>query len=119
MSFQIEFYADRDGKEPVKEFLDSLDAKTAAKVLGLMDVLEMYGNELREPYSKHLDDGIFELRCKRGRLSTRILYFFFFRERIVMTNGFVKKTPKTPPEELLLAKKRRSVWIEQNGETER
>ncbi len=37
---------------------------------------------LREPYSKHLDDGIFELRCKFGSGITRVLYFFsIMRER--------------------------------------
>ncbi|MFQ9111530.1 MULTISPECIES: type II toxin-antitoxin system RelE/ParE family toxin [Butyribacter] len=34
------------------------------------------GNMLRQPYSKHLEDGIFELRCKFGSDITRVLYFF-------------------------------------------
>ena len=58
MSFIIEFYETEDGKEPVKEFLDSLDDKMAAKLIGLMEVLEEKGTELRKPYSEHLDDGI-------------------------------------------------------------
>ncbi|WP_330654959.1 hypothetical protein [Anaerotignum sp. MSJ-24] len=32
----------------------------------MIDILEQYGNQLREPYSKSLDDGIFELRAKVG-----------------------------------------------------
>ena len=50
----------------MQDFLDSLDDKMAAKIYGLMDVLAEHGNGLREPYSKHLDDGIFELRAKVG-----------------------------------------------------
>ena len=50
------------------------------------------GNMLREPYSKHLDDGIFELRCKFGSDITRVLYFFYYEGKIILTNGFVKKT---------------------------
>lgn len=50
----------------------------------------------REPYSKHLDDGIFELRCKFGSDITRVLYFFYYEGKIILTNGFVKKTQKTP-----------------------
>ena len=46
---------------------------------------------LREPYSKHLDDGIFELRCKFGSDITRVLYFFYYEGKIILTNGFVKK----------------------------
>ena len=63
MAFEIEFYSSEDGREPVAEFLDSLDSKMSAKLVGLMEILEEKGTELRMPYSEHLEDGIFELRC--------------------------------------------------------
>ena len=56
MAFEIEFYKTKDGKEPVADFLDSLDDKMAAKLVGLMEVLEEKGTELRMPYSEYLDD---------------------------------------------------------------
>ena len=65
MAFEIEFYSSEDGREPVAEFLDSLDSKMSAKLVGLMEILEEKGTELRMPYSEHLEDGIFELRCKQ------------------------------------------------------
>jgi phage-related protein len=37
---------------------------------------------IREPYSKHIGDGIFELRCKFGSDITRVLYFFIMREKL-------------------------------------
>lgn len=77
-----------------------------------MELLEEKGTELREPYSAPLEDGIFELRCKFGSNITRALYFFYVRKRIVVTNGFVKKTQKTPSGEIKLAKDRRKDWIE-------
>lgn len=51
MAFEIEFYSSEDGREPVAEFLDSLDSKMSAKVVGLMEILEEKGTELRMPYS--------------------------------------------------------------------
>ena len=75
-------------------------------------ILQEKRNSLREPYCKHLDDGIFELRCKVGSNVTRVLYFFYHEGRIILTNGFVKKTQKTPPEEIKLAKERRADYIE-------
>ena len=54
------------------------------------------GNQLREPYSKHLDDGIFEIPGKVGTDIARVLYFFYYGKKIVMTNGFIKKTQETP-----------------------
>lgn len=109
--FYLEFYKTEDGKEPVADFLDSLDDKMAAKLVGLMEILEEKGTELRMPYSEHLDDGIFELRCKQGSNITRPLYFFYSGKRIIVTNGFVKKQQKTPPGEIKLAKDRRADWI--------
>ena len=78
-------------------------------------LLEEKGNQLREPYSKPIDDGIFELRCKVGNNITRILYFFYYEGKIILTNGFVKKTRKTPTEEIKLAKERRSDFKERMG----
>ena len=74
------------------------------------------GNQLREPYSKPLGDGIFELRAKVGTDISRVLYFFYYQGRIILTHGFVKKAQKTPPSEIEKAKKYRKDFIERNGE---
>ena len=116
MAFEIEFYSSEDGREPVAEFLDSLDSKMSAKLVGLMEILEEKGTELRMPYSEHLEDGIFELRCKQGSNITRVMYFFYVGRKIVVTNGFVKKTQKTPAKELKLAKDRRADWLNRHKE---
>ncbi len=105
--FEVVLYEKANGECPVEEFIISLDMKMQAKIIGLLELLEEKGNQLREPYSKSIDDGIFELRCKVGNNITRILYFFYYEGKIVLTNGFVKKTQKTPAEEIKLAKERR------------
>ena len=115
--FQVEFYETQDGKQPVSDFLDSLDDKMAAKLVSLMELLEAKGPELRMPYSEYLGDGIFELRCKLGSDITRALYFFYIGKRIIFTNGFVKKTQKTPPSEKKLAIDRRTDWVNRFGQT--
>ncbi|MBR1598222.1 MAG: type II toxin-antitoxin system RelE/ParE family toxin [Lachnospiraceae bacterium] len=81
------------------------------KVLRMVHLLEQNGNELREPYSKHLEDGIYELRIKQGTNITRVLYFFMIGQKIILTNGFVKKTMKTPTGEIQLAKKYREDYL--------
>ena len=63
--FQVEFYEDDNGSSPAYDFVMGLEnRKLQAKVVGSLEVLSEKGNALREPYSKHLSDGIFELRCK-------------------------------------------------------
>ena len=110
--FTVIAYEKENGECPVEDFINSLDVKMRAKTYGLLKILQEKGNMLREPYSKHLEDGIFELRCKVGSNITRILYFFYYEGKIVLTNGFVKKTRKTPQEEINLAKERRADYIE-------
>lgn len=109
--FSVEFYTKDNGEKPAKDFLLSTNIKMRAKLLGIIDILETYGNQLREPYSKHLSDGIYEIRGKVGSDITRVLYFFYLDGRIVLTNGFVKKTQKTPKNEIELAKKYRQDFI--------
>lgn len=92
--FDVDFYRKEDGSCPVEEFLDSLSNKMRAKLLKMIVLLQKNGNELREPYSKSLGDGIFELRVKQSTDITRVLYFFVVGHKIVLTNGFVKKTQK-------------------------
>ena len=113
--FEVIFYEKENGDCPVEEFLSSLDVKMRAKMVGLLELLEEKGNQLREPYSKSISDGIFEIRCKVGNNITRVLYFFYFEGKIILTNGFVKTTQKTPPEEIKLAKERRADFKERMG----
>ncbi len=116
--FEVLFYEKENGQCPVEEFLKKLDVKMRAKMVGLLEILEEKGNVLREPYSKHLEDGIFELRCKVGSNITRVLYFFYYQGKIILTNGFVKKVKKTPREEIQVAKARRAEYIERMRENE-
>ena len=89
----------------MQELLDSLEPKLLAKTLRTIDLLEMNGPLLREPYSKLVENGIFELRTKQGSDITRVLYFFVMGKKAILTNGFVKKFQKTPRAEIELAKK--------------
>ena len=110
--FKVIDYEKKNGEVPIRKFIYSVNPKMRAKILGLLIVLEEKGNLLREPYSKYLGDGIFELRCNCGKDLTRILYFFYYEKKIILTNGFVKKTQKTPRKEIKIAKDRRKDFIE-------
>ncbi|WP_305151911.1 type II toxin-antitoxin system RelE/ParE family toxin [uncultured Dubosiella sp.] len=112
--YEIIFYETKDGECPVQDFLNSLSPKLLAKTLRTIDLLETNGPFLREPYSKSLDGTIFELRTKQGSNITRILYFFIVGKKIILTNGFVKKTQKTPKKEFERAKKLKADYERRN-----
>lgn len=109
--FEIISYTKDDGNVPVLDFIQSQPPKMRAKILIELELLEEYGNKLEGKYTKHLDDGIFELRTKFASDITRVLYFFHIGKCIILTNGFVKKTQKTPKKEIELAKKYRNDYL--------
>ena len=104
-SFALEFYRLPDGSSPVEDFLDSLNDELAAKAVAGLKILQQRGYTLREPHSKPVGNGIFELRIQFANDIARIFYFFVVNNTIVLTNGFIKKRRKTPPAELDRAKK--------------
>ena len=106
-----EFYDLPDGRKPAQEFLDSLDDKMRAKMARTVKLLETNGTNLREPYSKEIRKGLFELRAKVGSDISRVLYFFFHRGKAILTNGFIKKTQKTPESEIDRAERYKKEFL--------
>ena len=104
-NFEVEYYKKSEGTYPAEEFILEQSLKMQARIFRSIELLEIKGNELREPYSKFLKDGIFELRTQQGSDIARVLYFFVVGHKVILTNGFIKKTQKTPDEQIELAKK--------------
>ena len=117
--FEVQFYETPSGHTPVEESLMGLDVKGRAKVIRLIEILQEYGNQTPQPYSKHLKDGIFELRGQVGNNISRVLYFFYDGGIIVLTNGFVKKTRKTPVDEIIKAINYRKDYMERRKKNEK
>mgnify|MGYP004494606041 CR=1 FL=1 len=103
--FDVDFYQLPNGEKPVEIFLNSLDKKMRVKALHSLSILEEFGNALRQPHSKSVGNGLFELRIKFASDISRIFYFFVVDNKIILTNGFVKKTMRTPKSEIELALK--------------
>ena len=116
MKIEIILYQKENGEIPIEDFLESMDNKSLqAKTLRTIKLLEHNGPQLREPYSKPLGDGIFELRTKVGTDISRVIYFFFVGKKAVLTNGFVKKSEKTPKSEIEIAKRYREDFKKRAG----
>ena len=64
MNFELEYYETEKGRKPAKEFVDNLEIKMKNKMALELRLLEELGYQLREPHTKPLEDGIFEVRAK-------------------------------------------------------
>ncbi|MCL5978208.1 MAG: type II toxin-antitoxin system RelE/ParE family toxin [Nitrospirae bacterium] len=112
MKFSYDF-AEINGKAPMIEFLDSLSIKERAKIFACIEkLLELKNNGMqpKENLSKHLGDGIFELRVGFENRISRSFYFYEADKQIIFTHGFVKKEQKTPKSEIEKAKSIRKLW---------
>jgi phage-related protein len=113
MDFTVEFYVTASGRSPVREFLDELkqsDPDDHATVLrGLAKLRDRQYH--REPLSKALGGGLFELRHV-GKLNTRVLWFFVKGRRIIAVHGIRNKGQDIPARDLETARDRMRDWQE-------
>jgi phage-related protein len=111
MEFIVEFYETDSGNCPVREFLDDLRGSDpgdfAIVVAGLAKLRNSQYH--REPLSKALGDGLFELRHV-GKLNTRVLWFFMKGRRIVLLHGIRNKGQAIPTRDLATARERMRDW---------
>lgn len=114
--YEIEFYETEDGKCPIWDFLEALrlkaptnkDARIQHKQASLyIELLQQNGTHMNAEITKHLDDGIWELRPGNNR----IFYFFCQNDTYVLLHQFRKKSQKTPKREIEKAKTERNDYL--------
>ena len=104
-NYKVKYYINNRGRIPVKEYIDQLSIKEQAKVLKYVGFLKENEGKLDEPYSRHIEGKIRELRVDFHRNKHRIFYFTFIGRKIILLHAFLKKTPKTPQNEISRARK--------------
>jgi len=119
--YNIVFYKDKNDVEAVKEYVLSLTARKDKdsriklnKIQDYLQILTQYGTSAGEPYVKHLEEEIWELRPLRDR----ILFFCWTGDTFVLLHHFLKKTQKTPKREIERARKNMIDFIERSEEDE-
>lgn len=114
--YTVEFYETRDGQCPVWEFLEDLRIKSASnkdariqhKQASLyIELLQQNGTRLNDNITKHLENGIWELRPGNNR----VFYFFYENNTFVLLHQFRKKSQKTPKREIEKAKSERIDYL--------
>jgi phage-related protein len=115
MDFTVEFYISANGRCPVREFLDDLkqsDPGDHAVVLRGLAKLRDSQNH-REPLSRALGEGLYELR-HAGKLNTRVLWFFLKGRRIVAVHGIRNKGQALAARDIDTARSRMRDWHERH-----
>ena len=119
--FEVNFYKDSNGKEPVKDYLVKLanrkdkDSRiNLNKIRDYIKILKLYGTRAGEPFIKHIEGDIWELRP----LKNRIFFVGWKGNKFILLHHFVKETQKTPKKEINQAKKNMIDFIERSKHNE-
>ena len=99
-NWHVLYYQTKDGGCPIQNFIDSRKDRDQAKIFSWFSQLEHHGPTLPRPYADLLTDGIHELRIKLSGEQLRILYFFCFKDFIVLTHAFSKHISRVPQAEI-------------------
>ena len=116
------FYRDKTGKSPIQEYLRELAEKSdkdsrikLQKIRDYIKYLRIEGKNAGEPYIKHLDGEIWELRP----IKDRILFAALYGDRFILLHHFTKKTQKTPRREIKQAERNLADYKERSKENEK
>ena len=93
--------------EETKEALDALPPDLRASFQRIVELIQAHGLErVREPYLKHSEGPLWEMRLKGKSGIARAVYVTASGMRIVVVHVFAKKTQKTPRKEIVQALKK-------------
>lgn len=119
--YKINFYRDKKGNEPVKDYIISLKTKNTKdsliklqKIQDYINILEQNGTRAGMPYVRHLEGDLWELRP----LKDRIVFFGYDGNNIILLSHFRKMTKKTPSKEIKKANRLMKDYIERSKDNE-
>ncbi|MDL2263143.1 type II toxin-antitoxin system RelE/ParE family toxin [Synergistaceae bacterium OttesenSCG-928-I11] len=119
--YKVFFYRDKNGDSQIEAYIQELSAKNTkdsriklSKIYEHIKYLSETGPQAKEPYVKHLDGEIFELRPIRDR----ILFAAWDGESFILLHRFMKKTQKTPQREIDQAKRNLADHKERSSDDE-
>ena len=115
MNFTVEFFETKEGRCPMREFLDDMKQSDPGDFAAVLAGIEKLRDRRyhREPLSKVLGGGLLELRHV-GKLNTRILWFFTKGRRIILLHGIRNKGRALAVRDIQTAKARMNDWLQRN-----
>jgi phage-related protein len=104
------FFRADSGREPVREWLKSLQPADDRKIIGDDIRAVEFGWPIGMPACRSLGEGLFEVRSSltTGRVA-RVIFYIDVRGRMALLHAFIKKTQKTPASELAIARRNKKL----------
>lgn len=108
------FFRTANGNEPVREWLNSIEADDEKKLnTNIQVAAENWPQVSRTPLVKKMrgEENLWEVRQRisNGKRTARVLFTVVDESKMILLHGFIKKSQRTPRKDLGLARKRRKL----------
>ena len=104
MDWRIVFYIDKEGNEPVKDFILRQPDGAIAEILHVFKLLRHFNISLGMPYVRKIDkSGLRELRIRHGSDLYRIYYFAYTGQKFILLHAILKKEDRIPKSDKSIA----------------
>lgn len=105
---RVAFYQKAAGREPVRQWLESL-SREARKKIGEDILVIQLSWPVGQPLVRSLEGGLWEVRSRVPAGAARVL-FLVDEGLMILLHGFMQKSQKMPRRELTLALERAGRW---------
>lgn len=99
--YNIEIYEDKNSKSEIRDYIKNIQQRKNknnnikfTKIVAYIRILSENGLSIGEPYIKHIDSNIWELRPLRDR----ILFAYYNNSKFILLSVFMKKAKNTTKE---------------------
>jgi phage-related protein len=106
MDWRVIFYKDKNGNEPVKNFILEQPEGAIGEIIHVFDLLYKFDLSLGLPYVEKVKGKLWSLRIKHSSDYYRILYFGFSGKKFILLHAVKKKSDKLQKGDIELAIKR-------------
>ena len=107
MIWRVDFYTDKDGNQPVKDFILRESKSAIAEIIHVFKLLRINNTRLGMPYVRKINrSGLRELRIRHGSDLYRIPFFAHSGHMFILLHAIKKKSDKIPQSDIDMALKR-------------
>lgn len=112
MDWRVDFYTDKGGNKPVKDFILGESKSAIAEIIHVFKLLRINNVRLGMPYVRKIDpSGLRELRIRHGSDLYRIPFFAHTGRMFILLHAIKKKGDKIPEGDKNIAIKRMNDHI--------
>ena len=109
---RVVFFRTDAGREPVREWLRSLNTADR-KIIGEDIKLIEFGWPLGMPLVRKIESGLWEIRSRLSGHRIARVFFTVQGSQMALLHGLMKKSQKIQQHDLNLARDRRNLWQSQ------